>query len=95
VNASTRLELRVVPGAMRPGVAGRHGASWKLRVAAAPEGGRANEAVVQLLAETLGVPRRNVAVVAGHTSRDKVVTVAGISRAEMDERLSLSAGSAL
>jgi uncharacterized protein len=94
VNASTRLELRVVPGATRPGVVGRHGTSWKVRVAVAPEGGRANDALVRLLAETLGLPRRDVAVVAGHTSRDKVVTVAGISPEETDARLSLSVGAA-
>jgi hypothetical protein len=92
VNASTRLELRVVPGATRPGVVGRHGTSWKVRVAAAPEGGRANDAVVRLLAETLGIPRRDVAVVAGRTSRDKIVSLAGISPGEIEERLSLSAG---
>ena len=90
MNASTRLELRVVPGARRPGVVGRHGSSWKVRVAPAPEGGRANDALVRLLAETLGLPRRDIAVVAGRTSRDKVVTVAGISPEETEERLSLS-----
>ena len=94
VNASTRLELRVVPGATRPGVVGRHGAAWKVRVAAPPEGGRANDALVRLLAETLGLPRRDVALIAGHTSRDKVVTVAGISLEETEARLSRSIGPA-
>ena len=92
VSASTRLELRVVPGATRPGVAGRHGASWKIRVAAPPEGGRANEAVVTLLAETLGLSRRNVAVVSGKTSRDKVIALTGISPEETEQRLSSSLG---
>jgi len=90
MNASTRLELRVLPGAARSGVVGRHGSSWKVRVAAAPEGGRANAALVRLLAETLGLPRRDVSVVAGHTSRDKVISVAGISAKELEDRLSSS-----
>jgi hypothetical protein len=77
---------------MRSGVVGRHGTSWKVRVAAPPEGGRANDALVRLLADELGLARRDVEVVAGHTSRVKVVTLAGISREETDERLSLSAG---
>ncbi|HEY4346887.1 MAG TPA: DUF167 domain-containing protein [Gaiellaceae bacterium] len=90
MNASARLEVRVVPGSTRPGVVGRHGSAWKVRVAAAPEGGRANDAVVRLLAETLDVPRRDVAIVAGQSRRDKVVALTGISAVEIDARLSLS-----
>ena len=58
-----------------------------MRVVAAPERGRANDAVVALLAETLSLPREDVAVVAGATSRDKVVELAGISAEETDRRL--------
>ena len=66
---------------------GRHGEAWKVRVAAPPEGGRANEAVVRLLADTLGLPRRDVAIVAGHGARDKVVTLIGIDAEELEARL--------
>src|SRR3954470_20268647 len=55
---STRLQLRVAPGAGRSQVVGRHGDAWKVRVTAAPEGGKANAAVVRLMAATLGLPRR-------------------------------------
>lgn len=58
-----------------------------MRVVAAPERGRANDAVVALLAETLSLPREDVTVVAGATSRDKVVELAGISAEEADRRL--------
>jgi len=68
-------------------VVGRHGEAWKVRVAAPPEGGRANEAVVRLLADTLGLPRRDVAIVAGHGARDKVVTLIGIDAEELEARL--------
>jgi uncharacterized protein YggU (UPF0235/DUF167 family) len=92
VDASTRLELRVVPGAARPGVVGRYGGSWKIRVAAPPENGRANDAVVALLAETLGLSRRNVSIVAGLGTRDKVISLDGISSSELDRRLAAAAG---
>ena len=81
------LRLRVVPGANRPGVVGRHGDAWKIRVAAPPEGDRANEAALALVAETVGVPRRDLELTAGRASRDKVVTVTGVTLAQTDERL--------
>ena len=87
MTASTRLQLRVSPGASRAAVVGRHGTAWKVRVTAAPEGGRANEAVVRLLADTLSLPQRDVAIVSGHGARDKIVALAGISAQETEERL--------
>ena len=89
---TTRLTLRVAPGARRPGIAGRHGAGWKLRVGAAAEEGKANAAVVALLADTLGVPRRDIEIVSGHGSRDKTVALAGISLDETERRLAAASG---
>jgi uncharacterized protein len=92
MNASTMLELRVVPGARRPGIVGRHGTAWKVRVSAPPEDGRANQAVLGLLAETLRLPRKAVSIVAGHGSRDKVVACEGLSADEAETRLSSAVG---
>lgn len=88
---ATRLRLRVQPGASRSGVVGRHGEGWKVRVAAAPEDGRATEAVLRLLADTLGLARADVTLVAGGGSRDKIVEVAGLPPEETERRLA-SAG---
>ena len=82
-----RIELTVSPGAARSELVGRHGDGWRARVAAPPERGRANRALVELLAEALGVPRDRVAVVAGQTGRRKVVEVAGLDADEIDRRL--------
>jgi uncharacterized protein (TIGR00251 family) len=89
---STRLRLRVSPGATRAGVVGRHGEGWKIRVAAAPEAGRANEAVIRLLADTLSVPRQAVTLVSGHTGRDKIVELSGLGPAQIERRLTSAAG---
>ena len=89
--ATTRLKVRVSPGARRPGIAGRHGDAWKVRVAEPPEDGRANEAVLRLLAETLDVPRARVTLVSGHSSRDKIVVLDGVEQ-KHTERLLDSAG---
>ena len=77
----------MLPGSAAPGIVGRYGEAWKVRVAAAAERGRANDAVVALLADTLELPRRSVALVSGHTVRDKVVQLDGISADETDRRL--------
>jgi len=84
---STRLRVRVSPGARRGGVAGRLGEVWKLRVTAPAEGGRANEAVIRLLADTVDVPRRRVSLVSGHSARDKLVELEGVEAAEVKRRL--------
>jgi hypothetical protein len=84
---SSRLQLRVSPGASSPGIVGRHGAAWKVRVAQAPEDGKANAAVIRLLADTLVVPARDVEIVSGRTSRDKTVAVTGIDHDEIERRL--------
>jgi uncharacterized protein len=88
---STRLRLRVAPGATRAGVVGRHGDAWKVRVAAPAEGGRANDAVVRLLAETCSLPRSAVTLVSGHGARDKIVELAGVEPGDIERRLSSAA----
>ena len=83
----TRLRLRVSPGAARAAIVGRHGDAWKVRVTQAPENGRANDAVVRLLAETLDVPRNAVTLVSGHAGREKIVELDGIAPALAERRL--------
>jgi hypothetical protein len=82
----------VAPGAAKAAVIGRHGDAWKLRVAAAPERGKANDAVVTLLAETLSVPPRSVSIVSGTASRDKIVELTGIAPDEIERRLATAGG---
>ena len=85
--ASTRLRLRVSPGAGRAGIVGRHGDGWKVRVTAPPEDGRANEAVLRLVAKTLAVPRSAVTLVSGKSGREKIVELTGIEPAQIVRRL--------
>jgi uncharacterized protein len=93
VSPTTRLRLRVAPGVSRaPGVVGRHGEGWKVRVGASPERGKANEAVLALLAEVLAVPRSSVMLVSGDGSRDKIVELAGIEPDEINRRLAIAGG---
>ena len=77
-DGAVRFAVRVQPRSSRTGVEGVHGDALKVRVNAPPVDGAANEAVVEVLAEALGVPRRMVRIVAGESSRSKVVEVTGV-----------------
>ena len=76
-----RVSVHVQPRASRSEIIGQHGAALKVRLQAPPVDGAANEALVRLLAEALKVPERSVRVVAGATSRSKVVEVDGTTEA--------------
>jgi len=72
------LSLKVVPGSSRDEIVGWLADSLKVKVKAPPERGRANEAVVALLAERLGIDASSIAVVSGHGSPARVVAVDGM-----------------
>jgi len=69
------LELHVQPGAARSEWAGKHGERLKVRLAARAVDGKANEALIEFLAEHFNVPRRNVRILTGQKSRQKRVII--------------------
>jgi uncharacterized protein len=73
-------------------VAGRHGDGWRLRVAAPPEDGRANRAVEQLVARTVGIDLRDVRIVRGFTARDKLIEIDGVDVATVERALTAATG---
>jgi uncharacterized protein (TIGR00251 family) len=81
------LRLHVQPGAGRTAVAGRYGDALKVKVAAPPQGGRANQAVVDLVASLLGTKPADVEVVSGASSRTKRVKVTGVDVDEVRRTL--------
>ncbi|MFT3686880.1 MAG: DUF167 domain-containing protein [Phycisphaerales bacterium] len=85
-----RVAVKAVPGASRDAIAGPLGDRLKVRVAAPPEGGKANKAIEALLADTCGLPPRDVAVIAGHTRPEKTVELRGIDVVAACTRLGLA-----
>ncbi len=71
------LTLHIQPGARKTEVAGRHGEALKIRLAAPPVDGKANEALLRFVAETLGLPKSAVSLKSGQTSRRKVLEISG------------------
>lgn len=78
-----RLSVQVQPRASRNEIVGRHGDALKVRLTAPPVDGAANQALVELLAGRLGLPRGNVRVVTGATARRKIVAILGAPPAEV------------
>jgi uncharacterized protein (TIGR00251 family) len=88
-----RITITVSPGAAQTELVGRHGDGWKVRVSAPAEGGRANQALVQLLADALVLPRDRVRIVSGHASRRKLVEITNLEVEEVERRLEAAARS--
>lgn len=81
------ITVWVQPRASRTEVAGRHGDAVKIRLAAPPVDGAANEELIRFLAEQLGVARRAVQLVRGQAGRRKIVAIEGLSAVEVEEKL--------
>ena len=82
-----RLKLRIVPNAKRDEVVGEYGDAVKIKVAAPAVEGKANEALLEFVAEKAGIHRRDITLIAGEKSRDKVIELATLDAAEARARL--------
>jgi uncharacterized protein (TIGR00251 family) len=88
---SARIKVHVQPRASRTEVTGMHGDSVRIRLAAPPVDNAANEALIAFVAETLGLPKRQVRVAAGTTSRQKQLDIDGVTPERARELLLLTA----
>lgn len=79
------VEVRVIPKASSNEIVGWEGESLKVRVTAAPDKGKANKAVVKLLADELDVAKSDIVVVKGETSRDKVLLFRGMTAEDVTD----------
>jgi uncharacterized protein (TIGR00251 family) len=85
--AAVRLRIHLQPRAARDRIVGRHGDAIKVQVRAAPVAGAANAALVELLADTLAVPRRSIRILHGASGREKLVEVHSADPAGCRRRL--------
>ncbi|MFT4797128.1 MAG: hypothetical protein ACJAYE_001149 [Candidatus Azotimanducaceae bacterium] len=83
------LKVKVVPGAAQSAIVGWLGDSLKIRISTAPEKGKANDAVLRLLADSIGLPKTALRLASGHRSPHKVVEISGISEAALMKALAL------
>ncbi len=84
-NGRVSFTVRVVPRASKNQIVGMEGDAVKIRLAAPPVEGKANDVLVKFLASLLGVPRSSVEIIAGRSSRNKAIGVYGVSRERLEQ----------
>ena len=82
------LQIRVIPKAKRNSIEIGDDGLFKVRVTAVPSRGKANDAVIALLSKLIGVPKRDIKIVRGHSARNKLVRVEGATAKQVIEKLS-------
>lgn len=86
-SAGVVLPVRAQPGARANGVRGEHQGALKVSVTQAPEKGKANKAIIEVLAKSFGLSRSQIQLLSGDTSHDKKFVVAGIDAEELQSRI--------
>jgi hypothetical protein len=83
-----KLLVKVQPNAGRNEVVGLNGGVWKLKIAAPPDKGKANRALIEFLSDKLGVRKDSIAILKGETSHNKMLAIEGLNSAEAAAALS-------
>jgi uncharacterized protein (TIGR00251 family) len=87
VNSETIINVRLIPRSSRNEIIGKENDGIKIKLTAPPVDGKANKALVKLLASELGVPKRDIEIVSGERSRKKSIRITGLSLEEVKGRL--------
>lgn len=88
-NGVVRIAVHVKPRASKDRVLGERQGLLEVAVSAPPAEGAANRAVIELLAETLDIPRRDLVIASGHSSRSKIIDVTGVTLTVVRQRLGI------
>jgi uncharacterized protein (TIGR00251 family) len=83
----TDIKIRLIPRSSRNEVLGREADGYRVKVTSPPVEGMANQALIALLADELGIPKRDIEITAGKTSRMKTVRLHGLSEADIEKAL--------
>ena len=81
------LSIKVVPSSRKNRIVGKYGDAIKIQVSAPPEGGKANDAVLALLAQALGLRPHQLTITRGHTQPRKTIQVDGLDQSTVEQRL--------
>lgn len=90
-NSGVIISVRTQPGASTNRIIGEYGGRLKLSVIAAPDKGKANKALIELLADTLHIKESSIHIISGETSRDKRFLIEGLTPGDLRSLLNLQA----
>jgi uncharacterized protein (TIGR00251 family) len=88
VLVKAEISVRVHPNAARNKVVGVTDGVWQVRVSAPPVKGKANQALITFLSGLLDVGKSRIDIIRGHTTRNKVIAISGLSQEDIMKRLS-------
>ncbi|MBS4168639.1 DUF167 domain-containing protein [Parachlamydia sp. AcF125] len=83
----TTLSIKVIPNSSKKGIAGWENHKLKLHISAAPEKGKANEAVIKFLSKFLGIRQQHIQIIQGETSRHKLIQIEGMDYEALIEKI--------
>ena len=89
IEAELFLKIHLCPRASQDVICGLHGDAIKVKVTAPPVEGKANTALQRLIAEKLHLSASQIEIMAGKRSREKILKISGISRAEVEKALGI------
>jgi uncharacterized protein (TIGR00251 family) len=87
-NDSVNLSLKVQPNAGKNEVVGSTNGVWRIKISAPPDKGKANKELIEFLSDILGQKKDHLTIIKGHTSHNKLLTIEGLTQAEVNARLS-------
>jgi len=86
-SGGTVIKVKVIPRSSRTEILGKENDIYRMKLTAPPVEGKANKAVIELLAEKLGVPKREIEIVSGKTGRLKTIRIRGLTAGEVAQAL--------
>jgi uncharacterized protein (TIGR00251 family) len=72
------LKIKVAPRSSRAGIVGQYGDALKVKLTSPPVEGKANKELIEMLAKEFGVPKKNIEIISGQSSRNKIVRLYGV-----------------
>lgn len=85
----TKVPVKVLPNAARNEIVGLKNGVWRIRIAAPPDKGKANKELIAYLSQALALKKDALSILRGHTSHDKLISVEGLTQAQITQRLSI------